>query len=69
MEARIDKVRKEIAALEERHKELYLKKELNDSERYDLAQTPLKLARLESRYNTLVTALATAPLTQGTFNL
>ena len=69
MEARIDRVEAEIAALEERHKELSLKKEFNDSERYDLAQIPLKLARLDDYRKTLVTALATAPRTQGTFNL
>ena len=69
MEARIDKVEKEIVALEEQHKELSLKKELNDSEKYDLAQIPVKLARLDDYRKTLVTALATAPRTQGTFNL
>jgi hypothetical protein len=66
MDAELQEVKREIAALEAQHKELSLKKELNDSERYDLAQIPLKLARLETRYNTLVTSLAT---TQGTFNL
>ena len=69
MEARIDRVEAEIAALEGRHKELSLKKEWNDSERYDLAQIPLKLDRLDDYRKTLVIALATAPLTQGTFNL
>ena len=69
MDAELQEVKKEIAALEERHKELSLKKEWNDSERYDLAQIPLKLARLDDYRKTLVIALATAPLTQGTFNL
>ena len=69
MDAELQEVKKEIAALEERHKELSLKKELNDSERYDLAQIPLKIARLADYRKTLVTALATAPRTQGTFNL
>ena len=69
MEAELQEVKKEIADLEYRHKELSLKKELNDSERYDLAQIPLKLARLDDYRKTLVTALATAPRTQGTFNL
>ena len=69
MEAELQEVKKEIAALEERHKELSLKKEFNDSERYDLAQIPLKLTRLDDYRKTLVTALATAPRTQGTFEL
>jgi len=63
MEAELQEVKKEIAALEAQHKELSLKKELNDSERYDLAQIPLKLARLDDYRKTLVTALATAPRT------
>ena len=63
MNEELQEVKKEIADLEERHKELSLKKELNDSERYDLAQIPSKLARLDDYRKTLVTALAP---TQGT---
>jgi hypothetical protein len=67
MNERIDKVEKEIAALEEQHKELTLKKELNDSERYDLEQIPSKLADRRDYRKTLITALATATApTQGT---
>ena len=58
MNERIDRIEREMAALEELHKELSLKKELNDSEKYDLAQIPLKLARLDDYRKTLVTALA-----------
>ena len=66
MNEELQEVKKEIADLEERHKELSLKKELNDSERYDLAQIPSKLADRRLYRQSLVTALAR---TQGTFNL
>jgi Cdc6-like AAA superfamily ATPase len=61
MDARIDKIEQEIAALEAQHKALSLKKELSDSEKYDLAQIPLKLARLDDYRKTLVTFLANTP--------
>jgi hypothetical protein len=66
MNKELEQVKEQIAALEVQHKELSLKKELDDSETYDLRQIPLKLARLEIRYNSLVQFLAnpSAP-TQG----
>ena len=69
MEARIDRVEAEIAALEER--QLLLTASVNRSplEEAELSLLPSKLARLDDYRKTLVTALATAPLTQGTFNL
>ena len=62
MEARIDKIEQEIAALEER--QLFLTANpntpLNNLEEAELSLLPDKLARLETRYNTLVTALGNA---------
>ena len=69
MEARIDRVAAEIAALKAEHYFLLDKEELSKSEQYKVDNFEKELNRLETRYNTLVTALATAPLTQGTFNL
>ena len=65
MEARIDRVEAEIAALYA----LLDKEELSKSEQYKVDNFEKELTRLETRYNTFVTALATAPRTQGTFNL
>ena len=45
------------------------KEELSKSEQYKVDNFEKELTRLDDRYNTLVTALATAPRTQGTFNL
>lgn len=69
MEARIDRVEAEIAALEER--QLLLTASVNRTalEEAELSLLPGKLARLDDYRKTLVTALATAPLTQSTFNL
>ena len=65
MEARIDRVEAEIAALYA----LLDKEELSKSEQYKVDNFEKELTRLETCYNTLVTALATVPRTQGTFNL
>ena len=67
MEARIDRVEAEIAALEER--QLLLTASVNRTalEEAELSLLPGKLVDRRDRYNTLVTALATAPRTQGTF--
>lgn len=65
MEARIDRVEAEIADLYA----LLDKEELSKSEQYKVDNFEKELTRLETRYNTLVTALATEPRTQGTFNL
>ena len=69
MEAELQEVKKEIAALEGRQLLLTANPNRTPLEEAELSLLPLKLARLETRYNTLVTALATAPCTQGTFNL
>ena len=62
-------VKKEIAALEER--QLLLTASVNRTalEEAELSLLPGKLTRLDDYRKTLVTALATAPRTQGTFNL
>jgi len=65
MDAELQEVKKENAALYA----LLDKEELSKSEQYKVDNFEKELNRLETRYNTLVTALATAPLTQGTFNL
>jgi hypothetical protein len=70
MDAELQRVKQEIAALEER--QLLLTASVNRTalEEAELSLLPGKLSRLEARYNTLVTALATATArTQGTFNL
>jgi hypothetical protein len=70
MEARIDRIEEEIAALEER--QLLLTASVNRTalEEAELSLLPGKLARLDDYRKTLVTALATATArTQGTFNL
>ncbi len=70
MDAELQRVNEEIAALEER--QLLLTASVNRTalEEAELSLLPGKLSRLEARYNTLVTALATATArTQGTFNL
>ena len=70
MEAELQEVKKEIADLEER--QLLLTASVNRTalEEAELSLLPGKLSRLEARYNTLVTALATATArTQGTSNL
>ena len=65
MDAELQEVKKEIAALYA----LLDKEELSKSEQYKVDNFEKELTRLETRYNTFVTALATAPRTQGTFNL
>ena len=65
MDAELQEVKKEIAALYS----LLDKEELSKSEQYKVDNFEKELTRLETRYNTLVTALATAPRTQGTFEL
>ena len=67
MEAELQEVKKEIAALEERQLLLIASVNRTGLEEAELSLLPGKLTRLETRYNTLVTALATAPRTQGTF--
>lgn len=69
MEARIDRVEAEIAALEERQLLLTASVNRTPLEEAELSLLPSKLARLDDYRKTLVTALATAPRTQGTFNL
>jgi hypothetical protein len=63
MEARIDRVEAEIAALYA----LLDKEELSKSEQYKVDNFEKELTRLDDYRKTLVTALATAPRTQGTF--
>jgi len=67
MEAELQEVKKEIAALEER--QLLLTASVNRSalEEAELALLHEKLADRRDYRKTLVTALATAPRTQGTF--
>ena len=65
MDAELQRVNQEIAALYA----LLDKEERSKSEQYKVDNFDKELARLETRYNTLITALATAPRTQGTFNL
>lgn len=60
MEARIDKVKKEIAALEERQLLLTACANRTPLEEAELSLLPGKLTRLEDYRNTLVTALAPA---------
>jgi hypothetical protein len=69
MEAELQEAKKEIAALEER--QLLLTASVNRTalEEAELSLLPGKLTRLDDYRKTLVTALATAPRTQGTFNL
>jgi hypothetical protein len=57
MNERIDKIELEIAALYA----LLDKEERSKSEQYKVDHFESELARLETRYNTLVTALASAP--------
>jgi hypothetical protein len=65
MDAELQRVNQEIAALYA----LLDKEERSKSEQYKVDNFDKELARLDARYKTLVTALATAPRTQGTFNL
>ena len=67
MEARIDRVEAEIAALEGRQLLLTANPNRTPLEEAELSLLPSKLARLDDYRKTLVTALATAPRTQGTF--
>ena len=69
MEAELQEVKKEIAALEERQLLLTASVNRTPLEEAELSLLPSKLARLDDYRKTLVTALATAPRTQGTFNL
>ena len=66
MNEELQEVKKEIAALEERQLLLTVSVNRTALEEAELSLLPGKLARLEARYKTLVTALAP---TQGTFNL
>ena len=61
MEARIDKIEQEIAALEARELSLTANANRTTFEETELSLIPAKLARLETRYNSLVIALATPP--------
>ena len=69
MEARIDRIEQEIAALEERQLSLTANLNRTPLEEAELSLLPSKLARLETRYNNIVQHLTntTAP-TRGTFN-
>jgi hypothetical protein len=70
MDAELQRVNQEIAALEQRLLLLTANHNRTPLEEAELSLAPAKLARLETRYNTLVTALANVPApTQGTFNL
>ena len=68
MEAELQEVKKDIAALEERQLLLTASVNRTPLEEAELSLLPSKLARLDDYRKTLVTALATAPRTQGTFN-
>ena len=68
MDAELQLVKKEIDALKEEFYFLLDKEERSKSEQYKVDNFDKELARLETRYNTLVTALATATArTQSTF--
>lgn len=69
MEAELQEVKKEIAALKAEHYFLLDKEELSKSEQYKVDNFEKELTRLDDYRKTLVTALATAPRTQGTFEL
>jgi hypothetical protein len=69
MDARIDKVGQEIAALKEEFYSLLDNDNVSKSEQYKVDNFEKELARLEDYRKTLVTALANIPApTQGTFN-
>ena len=67
MEAELQEVKKEIAALGDEFYSLLDKEELSKSEQYKVDNFEKELTRLDDYRKTLVTALATAPRTQGTF--
>ena len=69
MEARIDRVEAEIADLKAEFYALLDKEELSKSEQYKVDNFEKELTRLDDYRKTLVTAVATAPRTQGTFEL
>ena len=69
MNEELQEVKKEIAALKAEHYFLLDKEELSKSEQYKVDNFEKELTRLDDYRKTLVTALATAPRTQGTFEL
>jgi hypothetical protein len=58
MNERIDRIEREMAALEELQLSLTANSSRTPFQEAQLSLLPAKLARLESRYNNLVTALA-----------